>query len=356
MSAPVVAIALVPLAERASWQASLAGIPHGFAHTWESCDAFAASSGHPTFLLRATAADGSRVVCPLAERRGAVATAADVVTPYGFSGPVGDRPCPELPAAWHAFAREQGWACGYLSLHPLFGDASYVRRDEVAVANRLQVLDLERSEAELRAGLDENRRRELRRFARDPAAELFDGTAPGDRAMLRDFFLARHAGFFAAREASPLYRFAPATVERLFAAPSTLALGVALAGEVVAVALFGSTPWAGEYLFNVSLPQGRRFSAVLVWEGALRLRAHGVPVLSLGGGVRDGDGVAAFKERFGARALPLAAARQIYDPAAFRRLALASGALAEARGDYFPPWRDPRAPSAGARTPTRGSA
>src|SRR6185503_9155258 len=92
---------LIPLEDRAAWDAALADVPHAFAHTWDNCSAMAASSGHSTFLY-SYRAGGGRVVCPLAERP--IGREADVVTPYGFSGFAGTGECPGLAAEWHDFA------------------------------------------------------------------------------------------------------------------------------------------------------------------------------------------------------------------------------------------------------------
>ena len=69
---------------RGEWEEALEGIPHGFAHTWWHCRAFAASSSLPTFLY-VDENDTERMVCPLSVRT--FHERADLVTPYGF----GDR-------------------------------------------------------------------------------------------------------------------------------------------------------------------------------------------------------------------------------------------------------------------------
>ena len=85
----------------ARWIAALRDMPHAFGHTWESCHAFALSSGLPTHLY-SYASDKARVVVPVAERQheGAV----DVVTPYGASGFAAVGEDPDFPARWQAFA------------------------------------------------------------------------------------------------------------------------------------------------------------------------------------------------------------------------------------------------------------
>ena len=87
---------LIGLDERDRWRSALAGVPHGFGHTWESCHAFSLTTDLPTYLYLAKCPEG-RVVCPLIERspRGAV----DVATPFGFSGFAARGHCAGFPRA-----------------------------------------------------------------------------------------------------------------------------------------------------------------------------------------------------------------------------------------------------------------
>jgi hypothetical protein len=62
-------------------------------------------------------------------------------------------------------------------------------------------------------------------------------------------------------------------------------------------------------------------------------------VLNLGGGIRPGDGVAQFKQRFGPKTLPLRSIKQVYQPETFSRLCGEVKADPNGRHDYFPPYR-----------------
>jgi hypothetical protein len=127
----------------------------------------------------------------------------------------------------------------------------------------------------------------------------------------------------------------------LFGLPDVLALGAATPqGQLEAVTVFGYTAFAGDFLFNVSAGSGRRWSSLLLWSGALELRARGVRYLNLGGGVRRGDGIAEYKRRFGGAALPLVAAKEVYRPDIYRRLCREAGVQPALTG-YFPPYQRP---------------
>jgi hypothetical protein len=331
---------LIPLADAAAWRGALSGVPHAFAHTRESCQAMRLTSGWETFLY-AFESDGVRIVCPLAERtERRDGEAVDVVTPFGFSGFVGDGDHPGFAARWRAFAAARGYVCGYIGLNPLLQNPTHFDAGEAQAANEVFALDLTLTEEELFARLSENRKREVRRFARVVAGE--GGGLVFDRARLLDFFLANYIEFFRERGASPAYLFSRATLEHLFGLEEVLAVGVERGGAVDAVSLFAHTPYAADFLFNVSRPEGQRWSAALLWHAVQWYRALGVPALCLGGGIRPGDGVARFKERFGARRLPLLGLKQVYRPEIYERLCRRAGVDSDPRTGYFPPYRDPR--------------
>jgi hypothetical protein len=325
---------LVPLADRERWTECLRGIDHAFAHTWESCHAMHHTTGQPTFLY-SFESGGVRIVAPIAEREhdGTI----DIVTPYGMSGFAATGEHPGFPAAWDAFARERGWVCGYIGLHPLLERASLSRDGERFVHNEIYVLDLDRPEQELEGALSENRKRQLRTWAGGPFA------LTEDREWLAEFVRTHATDFFRSRRASGVYSFSVETWRLLLNLPNVIMLGAERGGAVVAVTMLARSRDLGDYLFNFSTDDGTSASAPLLWVGAMKLRGFGVKSLNLGGGIRPGDGVAAFKRRFGARALPLASLKQVYDPARFEQLCAQAGVDPSDRTSFFPPYRAPRA-------------
>lgn len=327
---------LIPLSDPAAWRRALEGIPHGFGHTWESCHAMARGTGATTFLY-CFEAGPQRVVCPLAERgeRGA----RDLVTPYGFNGFAGTGGGPACQARFRDLARRRGYVCGYVGLHPVLTGGDWAAPGEVHVYNSVHLLDLTLPEEERLARMSENRRREVRAFERQGIALL---AGPEHRPALCRFFLDRYEGFFRSRGASPLYQFPRGTLLDLFARDNVVMLGAAGPAGVEAVTVFGWTPYLADFLFNVSAPEGKRHSAALLWHGSRLLRGLGVPLLCLGGGIREGDGVARFKERFGGERRPLGCLRQIYDPHRYAELCRRAGVSPDVAEGYFPPYRDPR--------------
>ncbi len=319
----------IPLTEPERWAAALDGIPHAFAHTWGSCHAMQLTSGLETFLYRYED-DGARIVCPFSVRwhEGY----PDLLTPYGFSGFVGTGPAPEFPMRWSAFAASEGFVCGYVGLNPAL-DGGWYNADEAYDFNTAFILDLQLTEAELFSRLSTNRRRQVREWERGRVSIVTD------RERLAGFFVEHLAVFLDERSAASVYYLSAATLDVLFGLDSVLLLGAEVDGQLEAVSVFGRTPYSGDYLFNVSVPDGRRHSAPLIWHGALRLRDMGAPLLNLGGGIRPGDGVADFKLRFGGNEIPLRSLRQVYTPDVYLNLCHAAGVSASPDSGYFPPYQ-----------------
>lgn len=324
---------LIPLSDPAGWAQALAGMEHAFAHRHDNCLAFSLSQNAPTYLYSAVS-DRGRVAVPLALRLKAGQT--DVVSPYGFAGFAGVGRIDGFEEIFADFARAQGWVCGYIAQHPMvsleyFDDASGWDRDRL---NRVAyVLDLSLSKEELLRRLSQNRRRQMRGWS---SAEL-----TYDRDEILDFILAERAGFYAARSAAESYSFSDETWQSLAASSNTLLIGKRLGDRVVAGSIFAWQGRIGDYLFNISVPEGQSASAQLIWEAALALKSAGITSLNLGGGISEGDGIAEFKARFGPMQRPLIALRHIYRTDDFRSLCRTANVAAEIGPGFFPPYYKP---------------
>ena len=321
----------IPLEARVEWENALVGIPHGFAHTWGHCRSVHLSSNLPTYLY-CFEGGGVRVVCPLSERR--FQGQPDIVTPYGFGGFAGTGDCPAFPAHWADFVAGEEYVCGYIGLNPLLQSDTYFDPRSAHADNSVFSLDLREPREQLFANLHANRKRQLR-----------EPLPPGTRIVwdaerLSAFFLDQYPGFMSRAGAAPIYRFSPATLSFLCSLDAVFLVGAEVGDRLEAVAVFGHTEHAADYLFGVALPAGRPHAARLLWCGIERLRSLGVPRLNLGGGARPNDGIAEFKRRFGAREVPLISLKQVYLPEAFERLCRAAGAEPGTTG-YFPAYHTP---------------
>jgi Acetyltransferase (GNAT) domain len=219
--------------------------------------------------------------------------------------------------------------------NPLLDRSPYELPGEAHRHKHVYAFDLTRPVDELFARLHTNRRRQLRRWDQVAAGLVVD------RDALTAFLLEHYRAFFLARNATAVYDLAPASLAFLAHLDNVVLVGAADGGRVTAVSMFGYTPAGADYLFNVSTPEGRRHSAALIWYAVLRLRGLGVPWLNLGGGVSEDDGVARFKQRFGADVLPLTYLKQVYDRPRYAELCRWAGVDPDDLSGWFPPYRRP---------------
>jgi len=315
------------------WREALSGIPHAFAHTWESCYAMYLTSGLATYLYTFEDA-GTRVVCPLGERR--YGGRVDIVTPYGFSGFVGNRECPDFPRYWRRFAAERGYVCGYLQLNPLLERCSYLDRGDVYRYNTIYAIDLTPDLDVIVSGFDRGRRKQIEAIERRPSRII------EDRQTLTAFLVERAAEFFRRRQASPVYQFSPETLAFLAASENVRLIGAGSDGEVEAVALAAYSPYVGEAFLQISAPDAQHLAAEMVWHRLKFLKSRQIPWMNLGGGVAEGDGIARFKARFGSRRFALGCVKQIYRPDLYATLCRQAGRNADDLDGYFPPYHNPR--------------
>ena len=317
----------VGLEARAEWAAQLRGIRHSFAHTWANCYAMHLTTGYHTYLF-CFETDDVRIVCPVAER--AWGDHIDVVTPYGFSGFVGNGHCAEFPVRWREFVRQKGYVCGYVQLNPLWDNETYYAANDAHEYNSVYVIDLRPSLEEILARFEKRRRKQVRDKA---GIEMV-----WERQRLKEFLLNNYENFFARRHATGVYRFTRATIEQLCDAEDVLLVGCGSRGTLEAAAMLGRTQWGGDALLQVSVPGGEHHAVALVWHRIEHAKAIGLEWLNLGGGVREHDSIATFKERFGAVKRPLRCLKQVYDCVGYQQLCH-QASVDPASGGYFPPYR-----------------
>lgn len=319
----------IPLDDVAGWRAALDGVPHAYAHTHGHARAISLTTQSAPMLYVAEG-DGGRVVCPLIER--ADERARELVTPYGFSGLVGVGEVAGFFDRFRAFAAERGYVCGYIGQNPALTAGWLIEAASAASANDAYLVDLTADESELKARMSKNARSRLKAWAKTGAEIVVDD------GVGREAFLTLYPQTMERVGAGGVYRFTEATLRAWLDDPAVLTVSALRNGVVEAVSLFAHSADCGEYFFNAATEDGRDHAAALIWEGMRRLKARGVPVLNMGGGVARGDGLAKFKARFGGECRALIALRQVYDRARFDALCREAGVAADAPG-FFPPYR-----------------
>jgi hypothetical protein len=324
----------IPLGSPGEWENALEGIKHAFAHTWENCYAMHLTTGFKTYLY-CFEADNVRIVCPIAERE--FEGHVDIVTPYGFSGFVGNADCPEFPLHWNQFVEERGYVCGYFALNPTFENDTYFNPNEIYRSNTLYFLDLTLGIDKLFANLHKNRKRKLKDF--DKTAFI------SDRSALTNFLIDNYPAFLRRVQAPKAAYFTRETLTSLCNLNNVVMVGAGTVEKIEAVYIFAHTLYAGDCLFNVAVPEGRHYATSLLWRGVNYLKSKHIPVLNLGGGVRENDRVAQSKEYFGPIKRPFRALKQVYNPEIYEQLCRHQGADPADKTGYFPGYRSSTLPA-----------
>ena len=254
--------------------------------------------------------------------------ARDVVTPYGYGGPVGGDG--SFWAAYEEWARERGVVSTFVRFHPLYAnqEGASIHVDQLAptVAWRLD------PERDLLAGLHWKHRNKVRK-AENAGAQVGAAVGLGDFVPLYEDTMRRV-------DADEFYFFAPAYWEALARlGDAVVRFDAEIAGEVVASAHCLATPPWLHYHLSGTTETGRSTgsSTLVLLEAARWAQAEGYERFHLGGGLGGKpDSLHHFKARFDPEGLVDAAVgKAIHDEVAYRRL---SGGAAGYDG-FFPAYR-----------------
>jgi hypothetical protein len=320
----------IPLESSDEWKDALKDIKHSYYHTRENSYAMSLTTGYKTFLYLFEN-DGIKITCPLSERHYNGRT--DIVTPYGFSGFAGNKNYPDFKNYWNEFVKEKKYVCGYISLNPLTENATYYEQEDSFKSTQLYFMNLKLSLTELFENLDTNRRKQIVNFKKAESEFIYDTEE------IRRFLTENYIDFLKRINASKANYFTRETLEYICSLENVYMVGAGSHGKTEAVYIFAYTEFEGTCLFNVALPEGRIYSPLLLWSGLKFFRRRKIPVMNLGGGLKEDDNVAMSKERFGAYKLPLINLKQIYDPAVYHMLCSEKGKESVNRQGYFPAYR-----------------
>jgi Acetyltransferase (GNAT) domain len=302
---------------------------HGFVR------ASAALVGATPRLLHLAGEDGD-VVFAVLVREGP----RDVVTPYGYGGPVGVGAAPPLAAfaaAYQAWCEAEGVLTSFVVFHPLFGNDAHA---DVLGFRRVPLggtvawpLDAD----DLRAGMHKHHRRLVRRAERDGFVASVDA-APASL----DDFVAIYEDAMRRLGASAFYLFPPSYWEALLRDVPLVRVDVRSGdGDLVAGVLgIGTQPRLHYHLGAAAdAARGSGASHLALCRLAEWGREQGYATLHLGGGVGGrADSLLDYKLRFSPDGLvPSATGRAVHDPAEYARL---TGSDAIDWEGFFPAYRE----------------
>lgn len=283
--------------------------------------------------------DGGDVVFAALER----SHPSDLITPYGYGGPVtagDDPPVPAFAAAFGDWCRARGAVSTFVLFHPLYANQELELGFHVEPLTGTIAWDLAPG-ADLLAGMHRHHRRMVRR-ALGADAEVrvavfergdLDGLA-GFRRLYTETM--QRAG------ADAFYLFGDAYWSALADGVAMVSVEVWQGSEQLAGVLgLTGAPWL-HYHLGASSESGRRLGATHLALYALARwgQEQGYGRLHLGGGVGGRrDSLFLYKERFAPGGeIPAAIGKAVHDPARYREL---TGQAEVAYDGFFPAYRAP---------------
>lgn len=319
---------LIPLDSPSRWKEALRGLNYSFSHSWEN--AFYLNTGWPTYLYTFKAGD-VKIVCPFSERSYNEYT--DIVTPFGYSGFIGTHDYPDFQKYWKAFAQERGYVCGYIGLNPIFENYTLLNEDEIYFNKTLYLLNITLSCDELYKNLHRDKKKQLRGYERTT------NQITTDKALLKDFFLANYQTYFHQKKADSVYDFEQDTLSDLMDLDNVSMVGIVNKGRVEAAAINTFSNYLAEALLYVSLPGIKHHTMPILWHSIQTLKKENIRLFNIGGGIKEGDSLAQYKQRLGGHAAKFKCLKQIYDQEAFTMLCEQKKINPLHIEGYFPPYR-----------------
>jgi hypothetical protein len=253
----------------------------------------------------------------------------DITTIVGASG-ASILPASTAPLSlWREFAAERGWVAGYIQLSP-FTVLDELRHESGLVINNANFL-LELPIWEIFSSASRTIQEKIRSGEKAKAILVDNPEA------LAEDLIGLYSETMARINARSHFHFSSETIVRWAVDPESMVLGAAIENVIQAVCMFRIVGHHAEAHIVGTSEHGRALTAWLIWKGTQRLIGYRVRLLNLGGGVRAGDGVYRFKERFNGLSRPRGALWQIYDRPKYHQLSARSGTPVP--HDWFPAYR-----------------
>jgi serine/alanine adding enzyme len=286
-------------------------------------------------LLHLAGADGD-VVFAVLLRDGP----RDVVTPYGYGGPLGagaDPPYGAFAAAYADWCAAAGVLTSFVVFHPLAGNAAHAAQLGFHVVPMGGTVAWPLGgEARPRERMHKHHRRMVRRAERDGLSATVT-----EHVRELDEFVALYEDAMRRLDASSFYLFGASYWEALARDVELHRVDVRDADGALAASVLGmgAPPWLHYHLGAASeAGRGSGASHLALCTLAEWGRDRGYSTLHLGGGVSGrADSLLEYKQRFAPGALvPSATGRAVHDRAAYARL---TGSDAVDWAGFFPAYR-----------------
>lgn len=268
----------------------------------------------------------------------------DLITPYGYGGPVAagvDPPLTAFAQAYREWCRTHEAVSTFALFHPLYANQELDLGFDVSPLAGTIAWDLD-PRVDLLAGMHRHHRRMVRRALAAEAEVRVTVGSPGDPAPL-DGFRRLYAETMVRAGADPFYRFTDAYWAALAGEVAMVSVEVWRGSEQLAGVLgLTGPPWL-HYHLGASSEAGRGLGASHLAIHALARwgQEQGYSRLHLGGGVGGRrDSLLLYKERFAPSGeIPAAIGKAVHDPGRYRAL---TGQAEVSYEGFFPAYRAPR--------------
>lgn len=278
----------------------------------------------------------------------------DIVSPYGYSGPLARLSHPEREealwrgflAAFHAYCQETRIVCEFARLNPFVGNHRPLQAltEGVTAASTIVCVDLRQSPAEIWRGLNRGNRSNIHK-ARQHGVTIRTGA----EAAWVERFYALYVETMRRNEASEWYYFSPTFFADTFALlhGKVTLLSAWYEDEMIAAASFLHDGDAVHYFLGGSASERLelRPNNLLMYEAICWARAQGYRWFNLGGGYHPGDNLSRFKAGFSELSMTFYTYRAVHDVALYAELNARHRAYQQAMGQpqgdghYFPQYR-----------------
>ena len=265
----------------------------------------------------------------------------DIVSPYGYAGPVAVGENPDWPAylaAFHAHCLERGIIAEFGRLHPFEANQRHLAADEILQGHGIVYIDLRQSDYEIRAGMDKGCRSAVSKARRY-------GLEVDFMPRISPAFVWLYLETMRRLDTDPKYIFNPTFFCNLedWLKGRFTNISIKYRGKLIASALLLYHGRYGHYFLAGSDWGAREYCAnnLLIFESIAWLRERDCRIFNLGGGLIHGDSLESFKQSFSPLSVPFFQYRKIHNQAVYDALCRVKD-IDPASSGYFPAYRRTR--------------
>ncbi|MBN8828222.1 MAG: hypothetical protein J0H68_05900 [Sphingobacteriia bacterium] len=322
---------LISIEDKDAWSKVLHNNIHTFYHSYEYNKAI--SNSFDNIFLYHGYNQNFSAICPLQIRQKKLIN--DVTTPYGFSGLMINGIYNNFSNEWAEFMSLNNIIAGYILLNPIQNNQAMFENKDIFYGQSLYFINLEDDLKTIFANFSSTHRSLINQWERKNYSFVFD------KNKLFEKFLSLYNQTLDRVQASTVYRFSEQTLKEIFFHPQCLSIGVENNNILEAVSVFTYTSKYSDYFLNASTMEGRVHTRALIWEAIKQLKALKIPVLGLGGGIKENDSLAEFKSRFSGWSKKNIVLKQIYNNEKYQNICKELEIDCTDKSGYFPAYWNP---------------